>query len=144
MVRLQTLGELRLGGEGVPALSTRRRELVPLTYRLVGEELGADGEQVWLESDAVDLDAAHFEQEVDAGLPEEAAARWHGDFLAGAEEVGGEELRTCGTSPSTWRRSSSSASCSSMRDRVEAGRHRRRGQPPGRRGARDLTREREG
>jgi DNA-binding SARP family transcriptional activator len=133
MVRLQTLGELRLGGEGGPALSSRRKELLLLTYlarrsprplsraraaallwedrderrsrqslrqavlelrRLVGDRLRSEADQVWLEARAVELDVALFEQEVDAGLLEQAVARWQGDFLAGAEEIGGEELRT--------------------------------------------------
>ena len=133
MVRLQTLGELRLGGEGNSALSSRRKELVLLTYlarrgprplsreqaasllwedreerrsrqslrqavlelrRLVGEGLGSDADHVWLDPHAVELDATLFEHEVDAGRWEEAIARWKGDFLAGLEDVGGEELRT--------------------------------------------------
>ncbi|HEY7481427.1 MAG TPA: AAA family ATPase, partial [Gemmatimonadales bacterium] len=133
MVRLQTLGELRLGGEGSPALSSRRKELMLLTYlarrsprplsraqaaallwedrderrsrqslrqavlelrRLVGEGLGTDTDQIWLDPDTVELDAALFEREVDGGRWEEAVERWKGDFLAGAEDVGGEELRT--------------------------------------------------
>lgn len=133
MVRLHTLGELRLGGEGSPVLSTRRKELVLLAYlarrsprplsrsqaaallwedrderharhslrqavlelrRLVGKGLGAEADQVWLAPDAIELDAALFEREVDAGLLEDAVARWQGDFLAGVEDVGGEELRS--------------------------------------------------
>ncbi len=132
MVRLQTLGELRLDATGERLLSSRRKELVLLTYlarrgprplarahaaallwedrderrgrqslrqailelrRLVGEGLGADADQIWLDSHSVELDAALFEREVDAGLLQEAVARWQGDFLAGAEEIGGEELR---------------------------------------------------
>jgi DNA-binding SARP family transcriptional activator len=133
MVRLQTLGELRLGGEGSSAHSGRRKELVLLTYlarrgprplsreqaaallwedreerrgrqslrqavlelrRLVGEGLGSDADQVWLDPHAVELDATLFQREVDSGLWEEAVARWRGEFLAGVEDVGGEELRT--------------------------------------------------
>jgi DNA-binding SARP family transcriptional activator/tetratricopeptide (TPR) repeat protein len=133
MVRLQTLGELRLGGEGSPSLSSRRKELVLLTYlarrsprplsraqaaallwedrderrsrqslrqavlelrRVVGEALRSDADHVWLESHAVELDVALFEREVDAGKLEEAVARWQDDFLIGAEEITGEELRT--------------------------------------------------
>ncbi len=133
MLRLQTLGELRLVGEASLPLSSRRKELVLLAYlarrgsrpisraqaaallwedrderrarqslrqafvelrRLVGEGLTAEADQVALAANSVEVDATLFEREVEAGQPESAVARWGGDFLAGAEEVGGEELRT--------------------------------------------------
>lgn len=133
MVRLLTLGELRLEGGDFPPLSSRRKELVLLAYlarrggrpvrrgelapllwderderrarqslrqallelrRLVGDGLSVDAEQVVLAQGGVELDATLFEREVEAGRLREAVALWRGEFLAGAEEVGGEELRT--------------------------------------------------
>jgi len=132
VLRLQTLGELRLHGEGVAMLSSRRKELVLLSYlarrrprplsraeaaallwserderrarqslrqallelrHLVGEGLSLHSEQIVLGEGALELDADVFEREVERGLLEAAVSRWGGDFLPGAEEVGGEELR---------------------------------------------------
>jgi DNA-binding SARP family transcriptional activator len=132
MVRLQTLGELRLEGASDSALSSRRKELVLLAYlarrgprplgraeaaallwensderrarqslrqallelrRLVGDALVAGADHMALAADSVELDATLFERELDEGHPESAVARWKGEFLPGAEEIGGEELR---------------------------------------------------
>ena len=131
-MRLQTLGELRLHGGGEALLSSRRKELVLLSYlarrrsrplsraeaaallwperderharqslrqallelrHLVGDGLSIDAEQIVLSEEALELDADLFEREVERGLLEAAVSRWGGDFLPGAEEVGGEELR---------------------------------------------------
>lgn len=132
VLRLQTLGELRLHGGDVAVLSSRRKELVLLTYlarrrprplsraqaaallwperneararqslrqallelrRLVGKGLALDTEQIVLDEGALELDANLFEREAKHGRLEVAVSRWGGDFLPGADEVGGEELR---------------------------------------------------
>ena len=62
--------------------------------RLVGEGLMVEPDQIRLAEHAVELDARVFEQEVEAGRFDAAVARWQGDFLPGAEDVGGEELRS--------------------------------------------------
>jgi DNA-binding SARP family transcriptional activator/tetratricopeptide (TPR) repeat protein/TolB-like protein len=74
------------------ARQSLRQALLELR-RLVGAGLIVEPERLWLADQAVELDATVFDQEVAAGKFEDAVARWHGDFLYGAEEVGGEELR---------------------------------------------------
>ena len=132
MVRLQTLGRIELEAPGLPALSSRRKELVLLTYlarhsprsftrgqaaallwedrderlarqslrqallelrRVVGDGLVVEGDSVRLMPDAVELDATMFERDISQGRLDDAVARWQGDFLPGAEDVGGEEFR---------------------------------------------------
>ena len=132
MVRLQTLGRIELDAPGLPALSSRRKELVLLTYlarhsprsisrgqaaallwedrderlarqslrqallelrRVIGDGLVVETDAIRLNADAVELDAALFEQEIADGRLDHAIARWHGDFLPGTEDVGGEEFR---------------------------------------------------
>src|SRR5215210_6386775 len=132
MVRLQTLGRIELDAPGLPALSSRRKELVLLTYlarlsprsfsraqaaallwedrderlarqslrqallelrRVLGDGLVVEGDSLRLNPNAVELDASLFERDISQGRLEDATARWQGDFLPGAEDVGGEEFR---------------------------------------------------
>lgn len=74
------------------ARQSLRQALLELR-RLVGSGLIVEPERVWLVPQALELDATAFEDEVAAGRFEAAVDRWQGDFLPGAEEVGGEELR---------------------------------------------------
>jgi DNA-binding SARP family transcriptional activator/Tfp pilus assembly protein PilF len=60
----------------------------------VGESLEIDGDTVRVIPDRLELDVRAFDLAVDAGRPEQAAAVWQGDFLAGCDELGTEELRT--------------------------------------------------
>lgn len=74
------------------ARQSLRQALLELR-QLVGEGLAVEPEYVQLAAGAIELDASAFEQELDAGRAAAAVERWGGDFLPGAEEVGGEELR---------------------------------------------------
>lgn len=132
MLRLQTLGELRLEAGPSARLSSRRKELTLLSYlarrpskpvgrgelaellwgerdsararqslrqallelkRAIGDGLETETDTVHLEAGAVHLDAAEFNEDLAAGRWDVAVGRWHGDFLAGAEDMGGEEFR---------------------------------------------------
>jgi DNA-binding SARP family transcriptional activator/tetratricopeptide (TPR) repeat protein/TolB-like protein len=132
MIRLQTLGELRLhGADGVVAAG-RRKDLVLLAYlarhaprglsrevlaellwggrsderarhslrqalvqlrRVVGDGLRVDPDRVALTEGALDLDASAFETELAAGRLAEAVACWKGEFLEGADDLGGDRFR---------------------------------------------------
>ncbi len=74
------------------ARQSLRQALLELRH-LVGEGLVVESDQVRLAPGTIELDASAFERELDAGQARAAASRWAGDFLPGAEEVGGEELR---------------------------------------------------
>ncbi|MGI9179809.1 MAG: BTAD domain-containing putative transcriptional regulator [Longimicrobiaceae bacterium] len=87
------LAEL-LWGERVEerARHSLRQALLQLR-RVVGEGLRVGNEQVLLVSGTLEVDATAFEAEIAAGRLREAVARWRGDFLAGAEDLGGEVYR---------------------------------------------------
>jgi DNA-binding SARP family transcriptional activator/tetratricopeptide (TPR) repeat protein len=74
------------------ARQSLRQALLELR-RVVGEGLVVESEAIRLAAGAIELDATQFEREISEGRPEAAVARWRGDFLPGAEDVGGEELR---------------------------------------------------
>jgi DNA-binding SARP family transcriptional activator/tetratricopeptide (TPR) repeat protein len=50
-------------------------------------------EQVWLATGTVTLDVAAFEADLAEGRLDQAVERWGGEFLKGAEDVGGESYR---------------------------------------------------
>ncbi|MBA4159060.1 MAG: winged helix-turn-helix domain-containing protein, partial [Gemmatimonadetes bacterium] len=87
------LAEL-LWGERVEerARHSLRQALLQLR-RVVGEGLRVGNEQVLLASGTLEVDVIAFEAEIAAGRLREAVARWRGDFLAGAEDLGGEVYR---------------------------------------------------
>ena len=74
------------------ARQSLRQALLELR-QLVGDGLAAETDFIQLTPGSVELDAAVFERELDAGQLGAAVARWSGDFLPGVEEIGGEELR---------------------------------------------------
>jgi DNA-binding SARP family transcriptional activator/tetratricopeptide (TPR) repeat protein/TolB-like protein len=74
------------------ARQSLRQALLELR-QVVGEGLVVDSEGIRLEPGTVVLDAAAFERAIDEGRPAEAIELWGGEFLAGAEDVGGEDLR---------------------------------------------------
>ncbi len=158
MVRLQTLGRIELDAPGLPALSSRRKELVLLTYlarhsprsfsrgqaaallwedrderlarqslrqallelrRVVGDGLVVEGDALRLEAGAVELDAALFERDISQGRLTDAVARWQGDFLPGAEDVGGEEFRAWLEAEREGLRSRFRSACSRLTDDAE-------------------------
>lgn len=61
--------------------------------RVLGDGFAVDAERVSLRAGAVALDAARFEAAVADGRFADAIALWHGDFLAPAEDAGGENYR---------------------------------------------------
>lgn len=69
------------------------RQALAELHEVCGQGLTLGDGVVRLEANAVELDANYFEREVKEGLFEQAAARWRGDFLPGAELSWGEELR---------------------------------------------------
>jgi DNA-binding SARP family transcriptional activator len=60
---------------------------------MLGYALDPEQGTVALRAGAVDTDVGALEADVAAGRYREAALRWHGDFLAGAEDAGGEAFR---------------------------------------------------
>jgi DNA-binding SARP family transcriptional activator/tetratricopeptide (TPR) repeat protein len=78
--------------DGRRARQSLRQALLELR-QLVGTGFIVEAETVQLAAGTVELDADRFEQELNSGQVEAAVARWVGDFLPGAEDVGGEELR---------------------------------------------------
>ncbi|MEK6689456.1 MAG: AAA family ATPase [Gemmatimonadota bacterium] len=67
------------------ALSELRAEL--------GDILEITPDAVRLAPDRIGFDIRDFEKAIADGRPEDAAALWRGDFLAGCEDLGTEELR---------------------------------------------------
>lgn len=60
----------------------------------VGRALEAGTEYIVTVPSAIELDADVFESDVAAGRLTEAADRWHGEFLAGLEDIGDDEWRS--------------------------------------------------
>lgn len=74
------------------ARQSLRQALLELR-QLVGDGLVLESDLIHLARGSVELDAVAFEREIDEGNAAAAVARWAGDFLPGAENVVGEELR---------------------------------------------------
>lgn len=70
-----------------------RTELSRISHALP-DVLEVGTRTVGLRDGALELDAAAFERDVLAGRLEDAIARWGGDLLAGADDLGGERYRT--------------------------------------------------
>lgn len=89
--RLATL----LWGDGTDsrARASLRQALLKLR-RALPDAIEAEGDEVGLRDGAVATDVEELEADLAAGRFEEAVGRWGGDFLAAAEEVGAEPLRT--------------------------------------------------
>src|SRR4051812_21432928 len=89
----EELAELFWGArQSAKARQSLRQALLELK-RLVGDKLDTETDKVFLESGAVTLDAAAFESDLAAGRWREAAERWQGDFLAGIDDMGGDDFR---------------------------------------------------
>ena len=87
------LAELLWGNrDAVKARQSLRQALLELK-RTVGNGLDAGTEKVGLTADAVVLDLACFEGDLAAGRWRNAVERWGGEFLAGTEDMGGEDFR---------------------------------------------------
>ena len=74
------------------ARQSLRQALLELKQAL-GGAVDIDAESVRLAAGAVTLDLTAFEQDVAAGRVQEAIERWTGDFLQGAEDIGGDGFR---------------------------------------------------
>jgi DNA-binding SARP family transcriptional activator len=61
--------------------------------RIVGDALDVTPTTIGLRAGALDVDVAAMEADVARGGYREAALRWHGELLAGAEDVGAEPFR---------------------------------------------------
>jgi DNA-binding SARP family transcriptional activator/tetratricopeptide (TPR) repeat protein len=94
--RAVTRGELAelLWGERdtAKARQSLRQALLELK-RITGDGLDTETDRVSLAPDVVSLDTVLFESDIAGGHWPEAVARWQGDFLAGAEDIGGEDFR---------------------------------------------------
>jgi DNA-binding SARP family transcriptional activator len=62
--------------------------------RIVGDALEVEQGTIALKAGALDTDVSALEADVASGRYRDAALRWHGDFLAGADDAGGEAFRT--------------------------------------------------
>ena len=69
------------------------RQVLLELKRLVGDGLVLDHERVFLVRDSVVLDASRFEHQVHAGQWGPAVDSWQGEFLASADNIGGEDFR---------------------------------------------------
>jgi len=69
-----------------------RQSLLRLKRALAGS-LDVRADSVSLADGAVELDVAAFEADLAAGREREAVARWQGDFLFRADDIGGENYR---------------------------------------------------
>jgi TolB-like protein/DNA-binding SARP family transcriptional activator/tRNA A-37 threonylcarbamoyl transferase component Bud32/lipoprotein NlpI len=70
--------------------------LVPMLaklQRVLGDAIDTSTDEILAHPNAVTLDARLFEQEVATGQLTTAVARWEGEFLAGAEQLGAPPLR---------------------------------------------------
>jgi DNA-binding SARP family transcriptional activator/tetratricopeptide (TPR) repeat protein len=74
------------------ARQSLRQALLELR-QAVGDGLVVENEVIRLEPGSIELDASALERAVEEGRPAVAVELWRGEFLAGAEDVGGEELR---------------------------------------------------
>jgi DNA-binding SARP family transcriptional activator len=61
--------------------------------RTLGDLLDVTPESAALRLDGLDFDVAAFDADVASGRFRDAALRWNGDFLQGAEDAGGEAFR---------------------------------------------------
>ena len=61
--------------------------------RVLGDVLEVGPDSVVLRSDGLQVDALSFEGSITGGHYRDAALAWNGDFLAGAEDSGGESFR---------------------------------------------------
>ncbi len=62
--------------------------------RVLGDVLDVTPDSAMLRADGLVMDAAGLEAAVAAGQYRDAALSWHGEFLSGAEDAGGESFRT--------------------------------------------------
>lgn len=69
------------------------RQVLLELRNLLGGAMEAGGELVVLKETGWELDAIEFERDVAARRYRQAVERWHGEFLADAEDVGGEQYR---------------------------------------------------
>jgi TolB-like protein/DNA-binding SARP family transcriptional activator/tetratricopeptide (TPR) repeat protein/tRNA A-37 threonylcarbamoyl transferase component Bud32 len=76
-------------GEAVDPLAPMLAKL----QRVLGDAIDTSADGVLVHASAVTLDARLFEQEIVTGQLTTAVARWEGDFLAGAEQLGASPLR---------------------------------------------------
>ena len=71
------------------ARQSLRQALLELKQAL-GDQIDIDAESVRLAPSAVELDIVSFERDLADGRVQEAAQRWTGDFLEGADDIGGD------------------------------------------------------
>lgn len=69
------------------------RQALLVLRRTLGDGLASTPESTTLREGGLEMDLVAFEADVAAGRLREAVERWEGDFLAGAEDVGGEPYR---------------------------------------------------
>ena len=75
------------------ARQSLRQALLELK-RVLGDAIRIEGDQVLVDRALLTLDVADFERALDEGRESDAVALWHGDFLAGMDDVGGEAFRS--------------------------------------------------
>jgi TolB-like protein/DNA-binding SARP family transcriptional activator/Flp pilus assembly protein TadD len=92
-VRRAELADLFWGERGESRARHSLRQSLLLLRRAVGEGLQVDAETVTLAAGVVAFDLASFHTAVDEGRPADAVSLWHGDFLPGLEDTGGEAFR---------------------------------------------------
>lgn len=88
-----TLADLLWGDREEHRARASVRQALSQIRRVLGDGLHTNGEEIGLARGAVDLDSARFEADVGESRWADAVARWQGDFLPGAEDLGGEACR---------------------------------------------------
>ncbi|MBA3522130.1 MAG: AAA family ATPase, partial [Gemmatimonadales bacterium] len=69
------------------------RQVLLELKRIIGDGLVTDSDRVFLAPGALALDVDGFESDVAAGRWQEAVGGWRGEFLASADNLGGEDFR---------------------------------------------------
>jgi TolB-like protein/DNA-binding SARP family transcriptional activator/tetratricopeptide (TPR) repeat protein len=92
-VRRAELADLFWGERGESRARHSLRQSLLLLRRAVGDGLQVDAETVTLAAGIVAFDLASFHTALDEGRPADAVSLWHGDFLPGLEDTGGEAFR---------------------------------------------------
>jgi len=69
------------------------RQALSQLRRVLGDVLQTSGEDVALVRGAIELDAMAFESDAAQGRWDSVVSRWTGDFLAGADDLGGEAFQ---------------------------------------------------
>ena len=78
--------------DGAKARQSLRHALLQLR-RALGDAIEVTPDYARIDATLLEVDATAFEHEIANGRPQDAVARWRGDFLARLEDAGGDSFR---------------------------------------------------